>query len=45
MVKIQTPHRVRFAQGDECVVRFVDPMWYPMDDEEAEKERAKRQLF
>ena len=45
MVKIQTPHRVRFAQGDACAVRFVDPMWYPKDDEEAEKERAKRQLF
>ena len=45
MVKIQTPHRVRFAQGDACSVRFVDPMWYPKDDEAAEKERAKRQLF
>ena len=45
LVKIQTPHRVRFAQGDACSVRFVDPMWYPVDDEAAEKERAKRQLF
>ena len=45
VLKIQTPHRVRFAEGDGCVIRFINPMWYPMDNEEEARERAKRQLF
>lgn len=45
MVKIQTPHRITFAEGEECAISFIDPMWYPVDDEAAEKERARRQLF
>ncbi len=44
LLKVQTPHRVTFAKGEACAVHFVDPMWYPADDEEAEKERARRQL-
>lgn len=44
MLKIQTPHRVTFAQGEACTIRFVEPMWYPVDDKAAEAERARRQL-
>ena len=43
-LKIQVPHRVTFAEGDPCLVRFVSPMWYPAEDEAAEKERQRRQL-
>lgn len=45
MVKIQTPHRIRFSQGDECFVRFIEPIWYPEDSAEEEAERNKRQLI
>ena len=44
LMKVQTPHRVTFAQGEACCVHLVEPMWYPADDEAAEKERARRQL-
>ena len=44
LVKIQVPHRISFARGDACKVRFVSPMWYPAEDEAAEKERQRRQL-
>ena len=43
-LKIQVPHRVTFAEGDPCLVRFVSPMWYSAEDEAAEKERQRRQL-
>ncbi len=44
VLKIQTPHRVSFAEGDACRVRLASPMWYPAEDEAAEKERQRRQL-
>ena len=44
LLKVQTPHRVTFSQGEACSVHLVDPMWYPADDAAAEKERARRQL-
>ena len=44
LLKVQTPHRVTFSQGEACSVHLVEPMWYPADDEAAEKERARRQL-
>lgn len=44
-LKIQTPHRVTFAQGDRCRISFIDPMWYPVEDADAEKERQRRQLI
>ena len=44
MVKIQTPHRISFSEGEACCVKFMEPMWYPMDDKQAELERARRQL-
>ena len=44
LLKVQTPHRVTFSEGEACCVHFTEPMWYPADDEEAEKERARRQL-
>ncbi len=45
MVKIQTPHRIRFNAQDECYVKFIEPIWYPEDDEAAVAERNKRQLI
>lgn len=45
MVKIQTPHRVRYNAQDECYVKFIMPIWYPEDDEKTEAERNKRQLI
>lgn len=45
MLKVQTPHRVSFSEGEECRVRLVNPMWYPAEDEAAEKERARRQTI
>ncbi|HHT91754.1 MAG: ABC transporter ATP-binding protein [Bacillota bacterium] len=44
-LKVQTPHRITFSQGESCSVRFVEPMWYPVEDEDAEKERQRRQLI
>lgn len=44
VLKIQTPHRVSFAEGEACCIRFVSPMWYPAEDEAADKERQRRQL-
>ena len=44
-VKIQTPHRVSFSEGDACSVRFISPMWYPREDDAAEKERQRRLLI
>ena len=43
-LKVQTPHRISFAEGDPCRVHFVSPMWYPAEDDAAEKERQRRQL-
>ena len=44
MLKIQVPHRISFAKGDACRIRFISPMWYPAEDDAAEKERQRRQL-
>ena len=43
-LKIQVPHRISFAKGDACRIRFISPMWYPAEDDAAEKERQRRQL-
>lgn len=44
LLKVQTPHRITFSEGEPCYVHLVEPMWYPADDEAADKERARRQL-
>lgn len=44
LLKVQTPHRVVFAPGEECYVNIEEPMWYPQEDAAAEAERQKRQL-
>lgn len=43
-LKVQTPHRISFREGERCCVRLLEPMWYPMEVEAAEKERMRRQL-
>ena len=45
LLKVQTPHRITFSEGEKCFVHLVEPMWYPADDMAADKERARRQLF
>ena len=45
LVKIQTPHRVIFAPGEQCGIVIGEPGWYPPDDKAAEAERARRQIF
>ena len=45
LLKVQTPHRITFSEGEACYVHLVEPMWYPADDAAADKERARRQLF
>ena len=45
VLRVQTPHRNVFRQGDDCFLRFPSPMWYEHDDgAEAEKERARREI-
>lgn len=44
LVKVQTPHRVVFAPGQECCIEIAAPMWYPAEDKKAEEERIRRQL-
>lgn len=43
-LKVQTPHRISFSEGEACCVKLIAPMWYPAEDEAAEKERLRRQL-
>jgi iron(III) transport system ATP-binding protein len=45
LLTIQTPHRITFAEGEACCIRFVKVMWYPEEDEKAAEERAKRQTI
>lgn len=45
IVKIQTPHRIKFEEGEACKIKFASPMWYPQDNEEEIKERNRRQLI
>jgi iron(III) transport system ATP-binding protein len=46
VLRVQTPHRNIFHQGDDCFLRFPSPMWYEHDDGvEAEKERARREII
>lgn len=44
-VKVQTPHRISFGEGEACCVNLMETMWYPAEDAEAEKERTRRQLI
>lgn len=44
MLKVQTPHRISFSAGEACRVKLVEPMWYPVEDDAAERERNRRQL-
>jgi len=44
LLKIQTPHRITFAKGEECYVDLAHVSWYPRESGDADAERAKRQL-
>jgi len=45
ILKVQTPHRVKFVQGESCRVNFIEKMWYPAEDDTVEVERQRRQIF
>ena len=44
VLRVQTPHRNLFSEGEECFLRFPSPMWYPAQEEGADEERAKRMI-
>ncbi len=45
LMKVQTPHRVSFSEGEPCCLKFSGVMWYGKDDEASEAERNRRQLI
>lgn len=44
VVRVQTPHRNVFKQGDTCYLRFPSPIWYQADSDASEAERERRTL-
>lgn len=45
LIRVQTPHRNVFRQGDDCYLRFPNPVWYEHDENAlTEDEREKRTL-
>ena len=44
IIRVQTPHRNIFHQGDDCFVKFPSPMWYEKGSDD-DKERAKRMII
>ena len=44
ILRVQTPHRNVFRQGDTCFLRFPSPMWYEPSKED-DAQRAKRQVI
>ena len=45
VLRVQTPHRNLFQEGEECVLSFPSPMWYPLEEGDREKERARRMVI
>ena len=45
VVRVQTPHRNMFANGDKCYLKFPSPMWYDKASENEEARRAKRMII
>lgn len=45
VIRVQTPHRNMFANGDKCYLKFPNPMWYDKDSEDEEAARAKRMVI
>ena len=45
LVRIQTPHRNIFRQGDDCFLNFPSPVYYEPEDAALEAERNKRLLI
>ena len=44
-VIIQTPHRVQFQNGENCFLKIHNAVYYEEENEEAIKERERRNLF
>ncbi|NLO39274.1 MAG: ABC transporter ATP-binding protein [Ruminiclostridium sp.] len=44
-LKIETPHRIEFQQGEPCCVDLIHSIWYEDDGIDLEAERNKRQLI
>ena len=45
VLRVQTPHRNLFQEGEECALSFPSPMWYPLEEGDREKERARRMVI
>ncbi|MEG1992106.1 MAG: ABC transporter ATP-binding protein [Acetivibrio sp.] len=45
LLKVQTPHRITFSEGESCCLNFTTPIWYPVEDKNIEEERVRRQLI
>lgn len=44
VILVQTPHRNMFHAGDDCFLRFPNPVWYESGKDEADAERERRTL-
>lgn len=44
LLRVQTPHRIAFAEGDKCFLRFPNAIWYPVENSAEEEERNRRLL-
>lgn len=45
IIKVQTPHRIVYKEGDNVGLDFPGAVWYEKDQGDLEAERAKRQLI
>ena len=45
LVKVQTPHRIKFMKSQKVYIKFIEPIWYPQDDKASEAERNRRLLI
>jgi len=44
IIRVQTPHRNMFHAGDDCFLRFPNPVWYESGKDDADAERERRTL-
>jgi len=44
VLRVQTPHRNVFRQGESCCLRFPSPMWYEPESAAEQEERNRRTL-
>jgi iron(III) transport system ATP-binding protein len=45
ILRVQTLHRNLFQEGEPCRLKFPSPMWYPAEEDDSDKERARRMII